>query len=104
MKLQIVNVKPWKAWDNETKKAGDRLGTTYTVIRFKARGPVLVDVKAPGEEIVTTDYIRQQYIDCHPVWADFEGYEEDAYAKDNNVYYTAVAKSVALDPAVLDFD
>lgn len=104
MKLQIVNVKPWKAWDKETNKSGDRLGTTYTVIRYKPRGPVLVDVKVPGIEIITADEIRSHSANAAAVWAEFEGYEEDAYARDNSVYYTAVAKSVVLDPAVLDFD
>lgn len=104
MKLQIVNAKPWKAWDKETNKAGDRLGTTYTVLRYKPRGPVLVDVKVTGNEIITADEIRAHAANSAAVWADFDGYEEDAYARDNNIYYTAVAKSVVLDPAVLDFD
>ena len=104
MKLQLVHAKPWKAWDKETNKPGDRLGTTYTVLRYKPRGPVLVDVKVPGVEIITPDEIRTHAATATAVWADFDGYEEDAYARDNTIYYTAVAASVALVPAAIDFD
>lgn len=96
MRLQITNVKPWRAWDNETKKAGERLGTTYTVIRYKARGPVLVDVKVPETEAITVDEIRDRAAHHTAVWADFADYEEDAYARDSNVYYTATASAVEL--------
>lgn len=104
MQSQIISVKPWKAWNKETNKSGERLGTTYTIIRYKPRGPVLIDVKVPGTEIITAEEIRSQAAKSTAVWADFKGYEEDAYARDNNIHYTATAESVELDPNAILID
>ena len=100
MVLQIVNSKPWRIWDKEANQPGKRLGTSYSVIRYKTRGPVLVEVKvADDEEAISADTIQANYASRIAVWAEFSDLEEDAYARDNQVFYTAKASSVTLLPS-----
>lgn len=105
MTLQVMNSKPYNEWDKEANKAGQRLGTTYTTVRYKARGPVLVDVKIAGDiDTISAAAIREAYARHSVIWADFTDYNEDAYARGNQVFYTATATSVkTIQDDLLDF-
>lgn len=96
MKMAVFGVKEWYKWDNVAKKPLERLGTTYSGIKFKSKGPVLVAVKVPGDSIVTDEAIRGAYTAQSVLWVDFAEYEEDSYFKDGVIYYTATAATATL--------
>lgn len=105
MNHPVFGSKPFSEWDKEANKAGRRLGTTYTIIRYKARGPVLVDVKIAGDtDTISAAAIREAYARHSVIWADFTDYEEDAYARGGQVFYTATATAVnPVQNELLDF-
>lgn len=106
MAYQLLNSKPFREWDKETNQPGKRLGTTYTVLRYKSRGPVLVDVKIAGDiDTITAEIIRTRYARGSVVWVDLTDYDEDVYARGNQVFYTATASRVVVlpDNEAIDF-
>lgn len=96
MKLQILGVKDWCEWDNATKKPVKRLGTSYTVLKHKAKGPVLVNVKVTGDAVISDETVRNVYKAQVAIWADFTDYEDDVYLRNGVSYYTATATAVVL--------
>lgn len=101
MKAIICNVKASREWDAETNQSGKRIGTTYTVLAMKKRGPTLIDIKIPNlSEKITAEKIKKDYTAGFITWAKFLDYEEDVYARGNQVFYTASAS----DLEILDDD
>lgn len=102
MKLPLFGIKAWNAWDKAENKPGKRLGTSYSCLKLKNRGPVLVNVKVPGEPVVTDEAIRESFKAQTVIWADFTEYEEDSYSRSGVTFYTATATGVHLVDDVLD--
>lgn len=96
MKMAVFEVKEWYKWDNVAKKPLERLGTTYSGVKLKGKGPVLVAVKVPGDPVVTDETIRNAYKTQSVLWVDFTEYEEDSYFKNGEIHYTATAATATL--------
>lgn len=107
MKLQVVNQKPYREWDKETNEPTKRIGTTYTVVRRKARGPMLLDVRVHGDmDTITAEAINKSEAALSAVWADFADFEEDYYMRDGKPVFfgMATAVSVLSDSDFIDID
>ncbi len=104
MKLLLLGVRPWNDWDKAENKPGKRLGTNYSVLRLKNRGPVIVNVKVPGDAVITDAAIRESFKSKSVIWAEFEDYEEDMYVRNGVAYHTATAVSLVLDDDGLVID
>ena len=97
MKFLVVNQKALRDWNNVDDKPGERIGTTYTVVRHKKRGPMLLDVKVESDwDSVSKDAIEKSVADCSAVWADFIDFEEDYYLRDGKPVFFGVATAVRL--------
>lgn len=96
MKLPVFGTKPWNDWDKEENKPGERLGTSYTVLKMKNKGPVLETVKVPGAPVVTDETIRNNYKNHVVTWVDFTDYDSDMYVRKDVTYYTATATAATL--------
>lgn len=96
MRFPVFGVKPWSEWDQATDKPGKRLGTKYSVLKLKNRGPVIVSVKVLGEPVVTNEAIRDSFKAQAVLWVDFANYEEDMYVRNGVTYHTATATAVSL--------
>jgi len=104
MKLLVVNQKPHREWDKATNKPGERIGTTYTVVRRKLRGPMLIDVKVPGDlDSITMDEIKKSEAACSAVWADFTDFEEDCYTREGKPVFFGTASAVRVVNSDDDF-
>lgn len=104
MRLPVFGVKPWSEWDQAANKPGRHLGTNYSVLKIKNRGPVIVNVKVPGEPVVTDTSIRDNFKAQTIIWVDFADYEEDMYVRNGVTYHTATATAVSLVDDDLDVD
>lgn len=103
MKMAVFGIKEWYKWDNVTKKPVERLGTIYSGIKHKTKGPVLVSVKVPGEPVVLDETIRNSYKAGAVIWIDFAEYEEDSYSRNGEIHYTATAATATLVDDIVDF-
>lgn len=96
--VQVVDQKADCKWDTKNKCPGERIGTAYTILKYKRSGPVLVKVKiADLNEAITSEEIRQNSKNRITTWATFEGYEEEAYIHNEAVCYTATADAIKID-------
>lgn len=102
MLLPVFGTRPWTDWDKVENKPGKRLGTSYSCLKLKNRGPVLVNVKVPGDAVITDAAIRESFKSKSVIWAEFEDYEEDMYVRNGITYHTATATAVSLVDDVLD--
>ena len=61
-----------------------------------------MNVKVPGDAVITDAAIRESFKNQSVIWADFEDYEEDMYVRNGITYHTATATAVSLVDDVLD--
>lgn len=102
MKLLLLGVRPWNDWDKAENKPGKRLGTCYTVLKLKNRGPVLETVKVPGAPVVEDETVRNGYKNQVVTWVNFTDYDSDVFVRDGTTYYTATAATATLVDDTID--
>lgn len=96
MVLPVFGQKPWNDWDKVENKPGKRLGTSYTVLKLKNKGPILETVKVPGVPVVEDETVRNNYKNQVVTWVDFEDYDSDIFVRNGVTYYTATATAATL--------
>lgn len=102
MVLPVFGTRPWNDWDKVENKPGKRLGTCYSVLKLKNRGPVIETVKVPGAPVVEDETVRNGYKNQMVTWVNFTDYDSDVFVRDGVTYYTATAATATLVDDTID--
>ena len=94
MILPVLGAKSWDEW--EDGKPIKHLGTNYSALKIKAKGPVIVSVKVPGEPVITDKAIRDGFKAQSVAWVEFSEFEEDISMYKGVTYYKATATTATL--------